>query len=85
VLRLEKEERKKSNSLISEKVVSEFIHKLSHDVTGISHNIMGYATLLVEENKKEYIEGITRLIAKLNERIKLAVSTVDNGELEKLG
>ena len=31
-------------------VASEFIHKLSHDITGITHNIMGYATLLEEDN-----------------------------------
>ncbi|MGY5864103.1 MAG: hypothetical protein RTV41_05830 [Candidatus Thorarchaeota archaeon] len=78
------EGRKNETPMISEKVASEFIHKLSHDVTGITHNIMGYATLLEEENKQEYLKGIARLVNKLNVRIKKAVTTVDEGELEKL-
>lgn len=79
-----KEDIKKSIPMIAKKVVSVFIHKLSHDVTGITHNIMGYATLLEEENNPEYLEGISRLIEKLNERIKQAVSIADAGDLEKL-
>ncbi len=62
-------------------VASEFIHGLSHDVTGVLHNIMGYATLLEDEFDKAYIEGITRLAAKLAERMKQAVSDVDSGIL----
>lgn len=42
---------------------------------------MGYATLLEEEIKPEYIEGIGRLLGKLNERIKVAVAEVDDGSL----
>jgi len=71
--------------MISEEVVSEFIHKLSHDITGITHNIMGYATLLEEEKNPEYLEEIARLIEKLNNRVKDAVSVVDGGRLKKLG
>ena len=66
---------------IPQEVVGEFIHKLSHDVTGILQNIMGYATLLNEDFDKSYLEGITRLTAKLNTRMKTAVSDVDSGEL----
>jgi len=70
--------------MISETVVSEFIHKLSHDITGITHNIMGYATLLEEENNPEYLKGIARLINKLNKRIEDAVNAVDEGQLQEL-
>ena len=70
--------------MISETVASEFIHKLSHDITGITHNIMGYATLLEEENNPEYLKGIARLINKLNKRIEDAVNAVDEGQLQEL-
>ncbi|TFH10463.1 MAG: response regulator [Candidatus Thorarchaeota archaeon] len=69
--------------MIPEEVVGEFIHKLSHDVIGILQNIMGYATLLNEEFDKSYIEGIAKLITKLNTRMKMAVSDIDSGELSK--
>lgn len=69
---------------IPQKVVSEFIHKLSHDVIGILQNIMGYATLLNEELDKSHIEGIARLTTKLNARMKTAVSDIDSGELSKI-
>ena len=69
---------------IDQKKASEFIHKLSHDITGIVHNIMGYATLLEEEFDKSYIEGIGRLTNKLTTRVKSAVSEIDSGELNEL-
>jgi YesN/AraC family two-component response regulator len=62
-------------------MMSDFIHRLSHDVTGILHNIMGYATLLEEEYDKTYIQGISRLVTKLTDRVKQAVSDVDEGKL----
>ncbi|MFW9811727.1 MAG: hypothetical protein ACFFF9_04660 [Candidatus Thorarchaeota archaeon] len=70
--------------MISETVASEFIHKLSHDITGITHNIMGYATLLEEESNPQYLEEIARLIDKLNNRVKEAVTAVDEGKLKEL-
>jgi signal transduction histidine kinase len=75
---------RESIRMITEEVASEFIHKLSHDITGITHNIMGYATLLEEENNPEYLEEIARLIEKLNNKIKEAVSAVDDGKLKEL-
>ncbi|MFW9959510.1 MAG: response regulator [Candidatus Thorarchaeota archaeon] len=62
-------------------VASEFIHKLSHDLTGILQNIMGYTTLLEEECDKTYIQGITRLVAKLSDRVKQAVTEIDEERL----
>ena len=73
---------KESCRVLEQKTVSEFIHKLSHDVTGIMHNIMGYATLLDEEYDKSYIEGIGRLANKLPARVKTAVSDIDSGILD---
>jgi nitrogen-specific signal transduction histidine kinase len=78
------EKKEKRTTMISGDVASKFIHKLSHDVAGITHNIKGYATLLEEEYNQEYLDGISRLIAKLEDKIKKAVSDVDEGELEKL-
>ena len=78
------EDQQRGIPMISAKIVSEFIHKLSHDVTGIAHNIMGYATLLEEGYNQEYLDGIARLIEKLNARIKQSVSIADEGSLEKL-
>ncbi|MGY5879993.1 MAG: hypothetical protein RTV31_07060 [Candidatus Thorarchaeota archaeon] len=72
---------KTQSETIPQEVVSEFIHKLSHDVIGILQNIMGYATLMNEELDKSYLEGIGRLTTKLNNRMKTAVSEVDSGEL----
>jgi len=66
---------------IPTQVASEFIHKLSHDLTGILHNIMGYTTLLEEEFDKAYIQGITRLVAKLIDRVSQAVSEIDDEKL----
>jgi DNA-binding NtrC family response regulator len=60
---------------------SEFIHALSHDITGILHNIMGYATLLEEDYNKTYIQGISRLVTKLSDRVKRAVSDIDEGKI----
>lgn len=74
---------KTQSEKIPQEVVSEFIHKLSHDVTGILQNIMGFTTLLGEEFDKSYLEGIARLTTKLNARMKTAVSEVDSGELGK--
>jgi signal transduction histidine kinase len=74
---------KTQSETILQEVVSEFIHKLSHDITGILQNIMGYTTLLGEEYDKTYLEGIARLTTKLSTRMKTAVSDVDNGELSK--
>ena len=70
-------------NMIPQVTVGEFIHKLSHDVIGILQNIMGYATLLNEEFDKSYLEGIGRLITKLNNRMKTAVSDIDSGDLCK--
>jgi hypothetical protein len=83
VVRLVENERETSiaHPIIKQETASKFIHKLSHDVIGITQNIMGYATLLEDEIKPEYIEGISRLLAKLNDRMKIAVSEVDDGEL----
>ena len=67
--------------MIKQETASKFIHKLSHDIIGVAQNIMGYATLLEEENNPEYIKGISRLLAKLNGRVKTAVSEVDDGVL----
>ena len=74
---------KTQSETIPKEVVSEFIHKLSHDVIGILQNISGYATLLNEEFDKSHIEGIGRLTMKLNNRMKTAVLDVDSGELNK--
>jgi hypothetical protein len=70
-------------SIIRHDTASKFIHKLSHDITGITHNIMGYATLLEEENNPDYIKGISRLITKLNDKVKTAVSEIDDGVLNE--
>jgi DNA-binding NtrC family response regulator len=67
--------------VIKQDTASKFIHKLSHDIIGVAQNIMGYATLLEEENNPEYIKGISRLLTKLNDRVKSAVSEVDDGVL----
>jgi len=75
------EDKTKVAPMIPMEEASKFIHKLSHDVTGITHNIMGYATLLEEENNPDYLAGISRLITKLNERMKSAVTEVDEGDL----
>lgn len=75
---------KEPRKFIEQKRASEFIHKLSHDLTGITHNIMGYATLIEEEFDKSYVEGIRRLASKLTARVKTAVSDVDSGELNEL-
>jgi DNA-binding NtrC family response regulator len=69
--------------IIKQDNASKFIHKLSHDIIGISQNIMGYATLLEEENNPDYIKGIGRLLNKLNDRVKSAVSEVDDGALNE--
>ncbi|MBY8996664.1 MAG: hypothetical protein KGD60_02945 [Candidatus Thorarchaeota archaeon] len=69
--------------LIRHDTASKFIHNLSHDITGITHNIMGYATLLEEENNPDYIKGISRLIMKLNDKVKTAVSEIDDGVLNE--
>jgi hypothetical protein len=45
---------------------------------------MGYATLLEEEKNPEYLEEIARLIDKLNNRVKDAVTAVDEGQLKEL-
>jgi DNA-binding response OmpR family regulator len=58
-------------------ISSEFIHNLSHDVTGVLQNIVGYTTLLEEEYEKEYIDGIHRLVAKLTDRLMQAVVEID--------
>ena len=68
-------------SVIKQETASKFIHKLSHDITGISHNIMGYATLLEDEFNPEYVKGISRLLTKLSDKVKIAVSEVDDGVL----
>jgi len=69
--------------MITEEKVSEFIHKLSHDIRGIANNLMGYTTLLEEENNPDYLEGISRLVMKLSDRIKSAVAEVDEGNLSE--
>ena len=71
------------NPIIRHETASEYIHKLSHDITGITHNIMGYATLLEEENNPDYIKGIGRLITKLNEKVQTAVTEIDDGVLNE--
>jgi DNA-binding NtrC family response regulator len=62
-------------------VAGDFIHQLSHDITGILHNIMGYTTLLEEEYDRKYIQGITKLIAKLSDRVKQSVAIIDEEKL----
>ena len=69
------------SNMIPQEVASEFIHKLSHDVIGVLQNIMGYTTLLNDEFDKSYLEGIGKLTKKLSARMTIAVSDVDNGEL----
>ncbi|MFX1607342.1 MAG: response regulator [Promethearchaeota archaeon] len=69
--------------VIKQDTASKFIHKLSHDVIGMTQNIMGYATLLEEDNNPEYLKGIGRILKKLNDRVKFAVSEVDDGALNE--
>jgi DNA-binding NarL/FixJ family response regulator len=69
--------------VIKQETASNFIHKLSHDITGITHNIMGYATLLEDDPNPEYIKGIGRLLTKLTDNVKMAVSQVDSGDLNE--
>lgn len=69
--------------VIKQDTASKFIHKLSHDVIGMTQNIMGYATLLEEDNNPEYLKGIGRILKKLNNRVKFAVSEVDDGALNE--
>ena len=69
------------SATVSQEVVSKFIHRLSHDITGIVHNIIGFATLLEDELNPEYIKGITKQAVKLRERMQSAVASVDEGEL----
>ena len=69
--------------VIRQEDASKFIHKLSHDVIGIAQNVMGYATLLEEESNPKYIEGISRLLTKLDERVKTAVMQIDDGLLNE--
>jgi hypothetical protein len=69
------------SNTIEQDVASKFIHKLSHDITGIAHNIVGYATLLEDELNPEYIKGINKQVTKLKDRIQQAVAAVDNGSL----
>ena len=69
--------------VIRQEDASKFIHKLSHDVVGIAQNVMGYATLLEEESNPKYIEGISRLLTKLDERVKTAVMQIDDGLLNE--
>jgi hypothetical protein len=38
---------------------------------------------LEEENNPDYIKGISRLLNKLGNRVKAAVSQVDDGELNE--
>lgn len=64
-------------------IASKYIHKLSHDITGITHNIMGYATLLEEDNNPDYIKGIYRLVSKINEKVQTAVTEIDDGVLNE--
>ncbi len=75
------DDKTKAAPMIAEEEVSKFIHKLSHDVRGIANNIMGYATLLEEENNQDYLDGISRLVMKLVDRITIAVAEVDEGNL----
>jgi signal transduction histidine kinase len=67
--------------MISQDTASEFVRKLSHDVTGMVHNIIGYATLLEEEPNPEYIKGIAKQATRIRERVQQAVADVDNGSL----
>jgi DNA-binding response OmpR family regulator len=69
--------------VIKQVTASNFIHKLSHDITGITHNIMGYATLLEDDPNPDYIKGIGRLLTKLADKVKMAVSQVDSGDLNE--
>ncbi|MFW9834909.1 MAG: response regulator [Candidatus Thorarchaeota archaeon] len=74
---------KNGSSVITQETASNFIHKLSHDITGIAHNIMGYATLLEDDCNPEYVKGIGRLLTKLNDKVKTAVSEIDAGDLNR--
>ncbi|MFW9982967.1 MAG: response regulator [Candidatus Thorarchaeota archaeon] len=76
-----RDNKEKTSPMIAQEDASQFIHKLFHDITGIAHNIMGYTTLIEEENNPEYTKGISRLVSKLNERIKRAVTEVDDETL----
>ncbi|MGQ4912368.1 MAG: response regulator [Candidatus Thorarchaeota archaeon] len=58
---------------------SEFIHRLSHDITGMVHNIMGFATLLEEEHSQRYIDGISKQTRRIRERMQKAVADIDEG------
>lgn len=83
ILKLSKKKSVYKPHMIRQENASKFIHQLSHDITGIAHNILGYTTLLEEETNPDYINGISRLLMKLNGRIKTAVTEIDNGELNE--
>ena len=75
------EKESQQNLMIRQEVASKFIHRLAHDITGIVHNIIGFATLLEDEHDPEYIKGITKQAVKLRERMQQAVASVDEGTL----
>lgn len=83
IRRITPEKIREPQQFIEHKKVSEFIHRLSHDLTGVMQNIMGYTTLLEEEYNKSYIEGIGRLASKLTARVRTAVDDVDSGMLSQ--
>ena len=65
--------------------IKRLVHVLSHDLKNILHNIQGYVNILEEENDKECLEGITRLVQKGKQVIDEYVALADKGqETEKL-
>ncbi|MFW9975301.1 MAG: response regulator [Candidatus Thorarchaeota archaeon] len=83
ILNLSKKKSVFKPPMIRQENASKFIHQLSHDIAGIAHNIMGYTTLLGEENNPDYINGIGRLVMKLSNRVKTAVTEIDNGKINE--
>ncbi len=72
--------KKKSHVLVEQnKLLSEFVHGLAHDLKGFLHNIMGYAELLRDELNPAYIDKIIQLSEGQSDILDKSVALIDAG------
>ncbi|MBD3405260.1 MAG: PAS domain S-box protein [Candidatus Lokiarchaeota archaeon] len=61
--------------------LSDFAHRMSHDLKALLHNILGYNELIEEENESAFTEGIRRQVDRIQSLLERSVELADSGQI----
>lgn len=61
--------------------LSDFAHRMSHDLKALLHNILGYVELIEDEYSSPFTEGIGRQVDRIQSLLNRSVELADSGQV----